>query len=158
VRIATEHDVPFLQRIVWTAILASPRFLAARGIEQLRKVEAERWAQWPQTDEVAWVAEDTDGRALGAVVLHVHERDGGRVVGYRLAIGVEEAARNMGIGRQLLEHAKRYADEAGATYLFLLVDSSNEVAIHVYEASGFEHSDPHGLIPMIVRFREESPR
>ena len=102
VRIATEHDVPFLQRIVWTAILASPRFLDARGIEQLRKVEAERWAQWPQTDEVAWVAEDTDGRALGAVVLHVHERDGGRVVGYRLAIGVEEAARNMGIGRQLL--------------------------------------------------------
>lgn len=157
VRTATEHDVPFLQRMVWMAILASPRLVAARGIEQLPKLEAERWAEWPHADEIALVAEDAHGRRLGGLVLHVHERDEARVVGYRLAIGVEEVARGKGIGRRLVEHAKRYAVEAGADYLFLFVDSSNEVAIHLYEAAGFEHSDPRGVIPMIVRFREQSP-
>jgi ribosomal protein S18 acetylase RimI-like enzyme len=154
---APPPSTTFLQRMVWLAILASPRFVAASGIERLREIEAERWASWPQTDESAFVAEDAHGRFIGALVLHVHERDEARVVGYRLAIGVEEAARGKGIGRRLVEHAKRYSVEAGADYLFLFVDSSNELAIHLYEAAGFEHSDPRGVIPMIVRFREQSP-
>lgn len=157
VRTATQRDVPFLQRMVWLAILASPRFVAASGIERLREIEAERWANWPRADEIALVAEGASGRPLGALLLHVHERDGERVIGYRLAIGVEEDARGQGIGRRLVEQAKRYAREAGADYLFLFVDSSNELAIHLYLAAGFEHSDPHGVIPMIVRFREQSP-
>jgi len=112
----------------------------------------ERWASWPAADEVAVIAENGSGQPLGALVLFVHERDGERVVGYRLAIGVEESARGRGVGRRLIEHAKRVALEAGAEYLYLQVDPANESAHHLYRAAGFEHGDPRGLIPMVVRF------
>jgi ribosomal protein S18 acetylase RimI-like enzyme len=131
--------------------------LAARGIDRLRALEAERWAAWPHVDEVAVVAENTNGQALGALVLVVHEYESGRVVGYRLAVGVEESARGRGVGRRLIDYAKRYAAKAGADYLYLQVDPANESAFHLYLAEGFEQGDPHGLIPMVVRFRNVSP-
>ena len=98
-RVATPDDTPFLRRMQWVAILASPRLIAARGIETLRQLEDQYWAEWPRPGETAFVAEDGGGRPLGAVILHVHERDGERVVGYRLGIAVEESARGRGVGR-----------------------------------------------------------
>jgi ribosomal protein S18 acetylase RimI-like enzyme len=98
------------------------------------------------------VAEDAQGRPLGALILRVHERDGARVVGHRLAMAVEAAARRRGIGRQLLEHAKRYSRAVGADYLLLQVDPSNEPALQAYRVTGFQLGDTHGVVPMIVRF------
>ena len=154
-RTASQQDIPFLQRMAWLAILASPGLVAARGLERLQAIEAERWATWPAADEIAVVAEDANGQQLGALVLFVHEREGDRVVGYRLAIGVEEAARRRGVGRRLIDYAKRYAAEARADYVYLQVDPANEFALRLYLAAGFEHGDPRGLIPMVLRFAKE---
>ncbi len=152
IRVATPDGTPFLRRMQWVAILASPRLVAARGIETLRQLEDQYWAEWPRPGETAFVAEDGSGRPLGAVILHLHERDGERVVGYRLGGGVEEAARGQGIGRRLLEEAKRHSREAGADYLLLRVDPTNEPALRAYRATGFELGDADGAVSMIVRF------
>ena len=152
IRVATPDDTPFLRRMQWVAILASPRLVAARGIETLRQLEDQYWAEWPRPVETAFVAEDAAGRPLGAVILHLHERDGERVVGYRLGVGVEEAARGRGISRRLLEEAKRHSREAGADYLLLRVDPTNEPALRAYRVTGFELGDADGAVSMIVRF------
>ena len=152
IRVATPADTPFLRRMQWVAILASPRLVAARGLEALRRLEDQYWAEWPRPGETAFVAEDGDGRPLGAVILHLHERDGERIIGYRLGVGVEEGARRRGIGRRLLEKAKRHSREAGADYLLLRVDPTNESALRAYRATGFELGDADGAVSMIVRF------
>ena len=152
VRVATPEDTPFLRRMQWLAILASPRLVAARGIEALRQLEDQYWTGWPRPGETAFVAEDGGGRPLGAVILHVDQRDGERIVGYRLGVGVEEAARGRGIGRRLLDEAKRFSREAGADYLLLRVDPTNEPALRAYRATGFELGDLDGAVSMIVRF------
>ena len=152
IRSATPADIPFLRRMQWEALLASSQFIAALGLEALRATEERYWAAWPPPDEAALVAEDAQGQALGAVILKVHERDGERVVGYRLAIGVEAQVRGQGIGRQLLEQAKAYSRDAGVDYLLLLVDPTNAPALHAYHATGFQLGDQRGVVPMIVRF------
>ena len=154
IRRATPADIPFLRRMQWEGLLASPQFIAALGVEALRATEERYWAAWPPPDEVAFVAEDAQGQPLGAVILKVHERDGERVVGYRLAIGVEAQVRGRGIGRQLLEQAKSYSRAAGAAYLLLFVDPSNAPALRAYHATGFQLGDPHGVVPMIARFTD----
>ena len=151
IRAATPRDKPFLRRMQWEALLASPQFVAAMGLDALRQAEDQSWSAWPAPDETAFVAEDAQGQPLGAVILRVHERDAGRVVGYRLAIAVEEGARGKGVGRALLERAKRFTQDARADYLLLLVDTSNEPALRAYRAVGFRLGDPHGVVPMIVR-------
>src|SRR5687767_14961130 len=114
IRLATAADVPFLRRMQWEAIQASTRFLAALGEDTLRTMEERHWATWPARDEVAFVAEDRAQRPLGALMLRIHERAGERVVGYRLAMAVEADMRGRGIGRQLIERAKRYVEAHGA--------------------------------------------
>ena len=156
-RLATAADVPFLRRMQWEAILASPRLLASLGEETLRAMEESRWADWPAPDEVAFVAEDDAQRLLGALILRVHERAGDSVLGYRLAMAVETDMRGRGVGRQLLEQAKRYVAEHGANYLLLLVDSANEAARRIYHAAGFELGDQHGVVPMILRPDDAPP-
>jgi ribosomal protein S18 acetylase RimI-like enzyme len=158
VRRATANDVPFLRRMQWEALLASPRLVAAVGLDELRRIEERIWATWPGPDETALVAEDARGRPLGALMLRVHERAKRRVVGYRLALAVEGDARHQGIGRRLLEQAQRISRDAGADYLLLQVDPSNEPAVRAYRATGFELGDAHGVVPMIVRFGERAER
>ena len=152
VRLATPADVPFLRRMEWEALLASPQFTAAMGLDTLRQIEDRRWSDWPLPDETAFVAEDLQRRLLGAVILRVHERDGERVVGYRLAMAVEEPMRSRGIGRKLIAQAKQHVQARGANYLLLLVDTSNQPAIRAYRATGFELGDKYGVVPMIVHF------
>jgi ribosomal protein S18 acetylase RimI-like enzyme len=154
IRAATAEDIPFLRRMQWEALLASPQFLVARGLDAVRQIEDRYWARWPPQDETALVAEDAAGRPLGALILHVHERDGRRVVGYRLALGVEEHARGRGIGRRLLERAKRATREMGADYLLLLLDPTNEPALRAYQAAGFQPGDQYNVVPMIVRMAD----
>jgi ribosomal protein S18 acetylase RimI-like enzyme len=152
IRDATPDDVPFLRRMQWQALLASPGLVAAIGPDTVRQIEERTWAAWPAADEAAFVAQDEHGRPLGALILRVHERANERVVGYRLAMAVEVEARRRGIGRRLLEHARHYSQAAGAAYLLLQVDPSNEPAVQAYRATGFQLGDQHGVVPMIVRF------
>lgn len=154
-RPATPDDAPFLRRMQWEALLASPGILASRGLEALRSAEERIWAAWPEPGAAAFVAEDEAGEPVGAVILRVHERDGERIAGYRLAIAVEPAARGRGIGRRLLARAQSHARESGARYLLLYVDAANAPAIRAYQATGFQFGDPDGIVPMIARFPEE---
>src|SRR5262249_45536372 len=156
-RRARTAGVPFLGRMQWEAIQASPRLLAALGEETLRAMEDSRWATWPAPDEVAFVAEDDAQRPLGALILRVNERAGERVAGYRLAMAVEADVRGRGVGRQLIERAKRHVAEHGADYLLLLVDPANETARRTYQAAGFELGDQHGVVPMILRHGDAPP-
>ena len=71
-------------------------------------------------------------------------------------IGVEATARGRGIGRRLLEQAKRWTHEAGADYLLLLVDTTNEAAQRAYRAAGFRLGDRDGVVPMSVGFTDEA--
>ena len=141
----------------WEAIQASAQFLAALGEDTRRAMEEGHWATWPARDEVAFVAEDSAQRPLGALMLRVHERAGDRVVGYRLAMAVEANLRGLGIGRQLIERAKRYIAEHGADCLLLLVDTANETARRTYHMAGFELGDQHGVVPMILRHGDAPP-
>ena len=156
IRPATLEDVPFLRRMEWEALLASPQFVAAKGLGTLRELQERSWPAWPLLDETAFVAEDAQGRSLGAVMLKVHERDRERVVGVRLAIGAEAGVRGRGIGRRLLEHAKRWTRDMGADYLLLLVDTTNEPALRAYRATGFRLGDQDGVVPMTARFTDDA--
>lgn len=77
--------------------------------------------------------------------------DGSRVVGtcaliadgphaFELAkMAVVDDQQGRGIGRALVEHALGFAEERGATRVFLLSSSSLRVALHLYERAGFVH-------------------
>ena len=75
-------------------------------------------------------------------------KDGHRVLGYagmyltipeaQIAnIAVAKEARRRGIGREILRHMVRLAEESGAEELFLEVRVHNEAAIALYEKEGF---------------------
>lgn len=152
IRQAGPTDTPFLERMQWLAIMASPGLVQAVGQEELKEMEARTWATWPQPDEVAFIADSADGIPLGAVLLRVEERRDNRILGYRLAIAVDGFARGRGVGRQLMQHAHRFAVSRGAEYLLLRVDPSNSAAIQLYRSEGFEDGDRHSVIPMTLRF------
>ncbi len=124
------------------------------SIHTLQQIEERYWGGWPPPHETAFVAEDTQRLPLRAVILKVHERDGERIVGYRLGLAVEEAAWGKRVGRALLERVKRHSEEEGGKYFLLLVDTCNEPALHAYHVAGFCLGNPHGVVPMIVRFTE----
>ena len=151
-RPATPDDVPFLRRMQWAAVMASPGLVARRGVAVLEAIEDRFWAAWPTPEAIAVVAESAEGQPLGAVIIKVHERVAGRIIGYRLALAVESEARRHGIGRRLLAWAQQFAAKAGADYLLLYVDPTNEPAVGAYQVTGFAFGDPDGAVPMIVRF------
>ncbi len=43
IRETTTEDIPFLQAMIWEAILASPILLAHYGIEALQQMEEQYW-------------------------------------------------------------------------------------------------------------------
>jgi len=151
IRQAGTSDKPFLKRMQWLAIMASPGLVQAVGLEELREMEERTWAAWPQQDEVDFIADSADGVPLGAVLLRVEERWGDRILGYRLAIAVDGYARGRGVGRLLMQCAQSFAISRGVEYLYLRVDPSNSTAIELYRNEGFEDGDPHGVVPMTLR-------
>lgn len=54
-------------------------------------------------------------------------------------MGVDPAARGLGIGRLLLEHAIRAFERLGRDTLFLETNTKLAPAIRMYESAGFEH-------------------
>lgn len=60
------------------------------------------------------------------------------VVAHLEAIAVEPAARRRGVGRHLLEAARRVAREHNAISMFLMTADENRTARRLFEAGGFQ--------------------
>ena len=54
-----------------------------------------------------------------------------------LTLAVDPAARRQGLGRRLLSAAISWAAAAGATAMFLEVDSANQPAVSLYRTKNF---------------------
>lgn len=137
---ATTDDIPFLQAMIWEAMLASPIFLAHYGVETLQHLEEEYWSRWREQPDPAFVAFDAYGQKLGAITLKPNGEDE-PVQGWRIGMAVEAHARGHRIGQQLLERAITYAREHDARYVNLFVDPTNRPAIALYHRVGFVEVD-----------------
>jgi [ribosomal protein S18]-alanine N-acetyltransferase len=81
---------------------------------------------------VTWTAEE-ENRLAGFVIVEWTRMLRG-IVAYIQTIEVDPAFRRRGIARELMRRAEESAHEAGATYIWLHVDESNEAAIALYQA------------------------
>lgn len=61
----------------------------------------------------------------------------GELQAYIYLVYVEPAYRRQGLGRGLMSHAKRWAQEQGYDQMNLQVFDQNTVALHLYENLGF---------------------
>ncbi len=137
---ATAEDVPFLQAMIWEAMLTSPIFVAHYGVETLQHLEEEYWCRWEERPDPAFVALDASGQKLGAITLKPNGEDE-PVQGWRIGIAVEPQARGHRVGQRLLERAIAFAREKGARYVNLFVDPTNRRAIALYHHVGFVEVD-----------------
>src|SRR5262249_31110194 len=136
IRRATTADVPFLQAMIWQALLASPNVLAHHGLETIQQSEERYWSSWTEQSDPAFVAVDATGQRLGAIVLKPNDTNE-PVSGWQFGIGVEGQVRGQGVGQQLIERVIALAREKGAGHVNLLVDPSNTRAIALYQRMGF---------------------
>lgn len=86
--------------------------------------------------ERAWFAE-RDGERLGCVFL-VKKTE--TVAQLRMLL-VEEHARGLGLGRQLVDACIAFAREAGYEAITLWTNHDLDAARHIYAATGFVHTD-----------------
>ena len=136
IRHATTTDIPFLQAMIWQAMLASPTFLAHHGIETIQQAEEQYWSNWTEYGNPAFVAIDATGQKVGAITLKpndTHEP----ISGWRIGIGVEAQVRGQGIGQRLIERVIAFAREQGTSYINLRVDPTNTRALALYQRTGF---------------------
>jgi ribosomal protein S18 acetylase RimI-like enzyme len=86
----------------------------------------------------AYVEEEPVGMLLGYRLLRLDERPS---VMYIWELGVLEHHRRRGIGRALVEEAKRLGHEDGCRSMVIPTEISNEAAMALYRAAGGEQ-DP----------------
>jgi GNAT superfamily N-acetyltransferase len=154
VRKATAEDIPFMQAMIWEAILASPTFVAQHGAETLQQYEKHYWSRWAERPDPAFVALDAIGHKLGALTLKPNDTDE-PISGWRLGIGVDVHARGQGVGYHLMEQAITFAREKSAQYINLFVDPMNIQAIALYRRVGFvEIAEKDFLIEMRMDLNE----
>ncbi|MBA2284233.1 MAG: GNAT family N-acetyltransferase [Ktedonobacteraceae bacterium] len=136
IRQATTEDIPFLQEMIWEAMLASPTFLALYGVETMRHAEKQYWERWLEHPDPAFVAIDETGQKLGAMTVKPNDTQE-PVRSWRIGLAVQAHVRGQGIGQRLLERASAFAREKGADYVNLFVDPTNTRAIALYRRVGF---------------------
>ncbi len=88
------------------------------------------------SNAATWIAEEGDRMAGFAIVEWAAEA--GEVFAYIQTLEVAHAHRRHGVGAELLRHLDVSAQEAGATQIWLHVDTQNEDAIRVYRARGYQ--------------------
>jgi RimJ/RimL family protein N-acetyltransferase len=153
---ATAEDVPFLQAMIWEAMLASPIFVVHYGVETLQRLEEEYWSRWEEQSDPAFVALDASGQKLGAITLKPNGEDES-VQGWRIGIAVESQARGHRVGQHLLERAIAFAREKEARYVNLFVDPTNRRAIALYHRVGFVEVDERDqLIEMRINLTQRT--
>jgi putative acetyltransferase len=86
---------------------------------------------------VAVIEEKNEQRIVGSASLGFNEQE---VFKHKaeLGIAVHDDYQNMGIGSAMLKHLLDIARMKKLTKVFLLVDTGNERAIHIYKKVGFE--------------------
>ena len=77
-----------------------------------------------------------DDRPVGYALVYVLPRIDDRTMALLYDVGVEEAYRRQGVGRELLEAAKELMRKAGAYKMFVLTDEVNTAAMALYAAAG----------------------
>jgi ribosomal protein S18 acetylase RimI-like enzyme len=83
------------------------------------------------------VQDGESGRVIGHLWIKVEESVGGRT-GFIYAIYLEQAFRGRGFGKAIMEELDFEAGRLGLRALALHVFSSNPVALHLYERSGYQ--------------------
>ena len=111
------------------------------SVEQAREVFAQ-FARYPSYR--LFVACDGAGRVLGSYALLVMHNLAHRGTPSAIAedVVVDQACRGQGIGRQMMEHARAMAREAGAYKLALSSNQKRTRAHAFYDALGFQR---HGI-------------
>ncbi|MGE3288136.1 MAG: mycothiol synthase [Pseudonocardia sp.] len=110
-------------------------------VAQVKLREAEPWF-----DPAGFLlAVDAQGRILGFHWTKVHGSGDGdhphEPIGEVYVVGVDPAARGMGLGRALTLAGLRYLRELGLRQVMLYVESDNDAAVGVYRDLGFTHWD-----------------
>jgi len=156
IRPATSQDWAAIWRIIEPIIRAGETYALDPAMS-----EADARAYWMGGDRDTFVADD-GGAMLGTYYLRANQAGGGAHVancGYATA----EAARGKGVARAMCEHSLVRAKERGFTAMqFNFVVASNEAAVHLWKAMGFEvvgtlpgaFRHPRlGLVDALVMFR-----
>jgi ribosomal protein S18 acetylase RimI-like enzyme len=78
------------------------------------------------------------GLPVGFVLVYLLPRFDGRIGAFLYELGVDEGFRRRGIGRGLIEEAKRVARGAGAFELYVLTEPENDAANALYAGTGAE--------------------
>jgi ribosomal protein S18 acetylase RimI-like enzyme len=86
-----------------------------------------------------------DGRPVGYALVYVLPRIDDRRMAFVYDVGVEEAFRRQGVGRELMDAAQQVMREARAYKMFVLTDEDNEAAMALYAAAGAERDSPQVL-------------
>lgn len=140
-RRARPEDEPFLRLMLYEAATRpdAPR----RDLEDVlaEPRNARFIAGWGRPGDLGVVAQE-DGKSIGAAWIRVHAGDefapgylGAPVA--QVAIAVASHQRGRGWGRQLLERLLREAEQPGLHEIQLTVGLANEVAVRLYESTGF---------------------
>ena len=139
IRAATPQDVGFL----WDAI----GWAADWRADSKEKIAEDSFAavyvkNWGRQGDAGFVAEDEEGRPIGAAWYRFFTADD-HAYGYltpeipELSVGVDPACRGLGIGTALLEALRDRARSEGVSALSLSVEEDNP-ALRLYERLGFE--------------------
>jgi ribosomal protein S18 acetylase RimI-like enzyme len=154
IRPATTADEDGIWRVLEPIIREGATYPLPRTMQRLDALH-----YWLAGDHEVFVA-DAGAAISGTYFLRANQQGGGSHVAN---CGYATALRGRGVGRALCEHSLRHAKNRGFTAMqFNFVVSTNEVAVHLWQAFGFtvvgrlpgafEHP-VHGLVDALVMFR-----
>ncbi|MBL8131729.1 MAG: GNAT family N-acetyltransferase [Anaerolineae bacterium] len=129
-----EEDLPALRRIASRSYIDSRFYFDGHFPAAL----CDRfYATWIERScrgyaDIVLVAEDDDGQPAGFVTGHLHERSG--LIGL---VGVAEAARGRGVGRQMVQEALAWFAERGCERVSVVTQGRNIAAQRLYQRCGF---------------------
>jgi GNAT superfamily N-acetyltransferase len=156
---ATVADLPFLTEMLVEAAYPLSAGAKPTPAEVLANPSTGLYMSgWGRPGDFAVIADDENGRRLGAAWYRRFPADG---PGYgfvaegipELAIAVVADARGRGVGRRLLTGLIEAARLAGESALSLSVNAENSVAHRLYRSAGFERVGGTDDSPtMLLRF------
>ena len=101
-----------------------------------RRCSASHTSARPSLDSsAAFLARDEQGRVTGIAAAYLD--DGKSTQAYICAMWVAPESRHRGVGRRLVDEARTWLVEAGATEVKAWVSVANSSALRFYEAVGF---------------------